>query len=80
MAEILHYQVQFQIRDISHINHRNKNELTQKLFINLNKCQYEDFQRDKIEYFPPSTAFIQELSNHFRGRSQPIFSALPLRG
>ena len=66
MAEILHYQVQFQIRDISHINHRNKNELTQKLFINLNKCQYEDFQRDKIEYFPPSTAFIQELSNHFR--------------
>ena len=65
MAEILHYQVQFQIRDISHTQN-NKNELTQKLFIDLNKCQYENFQRDKIEYFPPSTAFIQELSNHFR--------------
>ena len=65
MAEILHYQVQFQIRDISH-THSNKNELTQKLIIDLNKCQYENFQRDKIEYFPPSTAFIQELSNHFR--------------
>ena len=65
MAEVLHYQVQFQIRDISHsINHEKR--LNPNKIIELNKCPYEDFKLDKIEFFPPSTAFIQELSNHFR--------------
>ena len=65
MAEILHYQVQFQIRDISHSsNHEHK--INPKLIINLNNCQYEDFIENKIEFYPPSTAFLQELSNHFR--------------
>ena len=65
MAEVLHYQVQFQIRDISHsINHEKR--LNPKRIIELNKCPYEDFLLDKIEFFPPSTAFIEGLSNHFR--------------
>ena len=65
MAEILHYQVQFQIRDISYSNNKIK-KLNQNLIIKLNNCQYEDFLLDKIEFFPPSTTFIQEISNHFR--------------
>ena len=65
MAEILHYQLQFQIRDISYSSNEKK-QLNQKLIIQLNNVQYEDFLLDKIEFFPPSTAFIQEISNHFR--------------
>ena len=65
MAEILHYQVQFQIRDISH-HQSNKEKINQNLIIELNNRQYEDFDKNKIEFFPPSTAFIQELCNHFR--------------
>ena len=65
MAEILHYQVQFQIRDISHLNEED-NSISPNRIIELNKCQYEDFLSDKIEFYPPSTAFIQELCNHYR--------------
>lgn len=65
MAEILHYQVQFQIRDISNITHHDE-KINPNIIIDLNNCQYENFIKDKIEFFPPSTAFIQELSNHFR--------------
>ena len=65
MAEILHYQVQFQIRDISHTSDKD-NKINPKLIIHLNNCQYEDFNKDKIEFFPPSTTFIKELSNHYR--------------
>ena len=65
MAEILHYQVQFQIRDISHSANEEKT-INPNLIIQLNTQQYEDFKKEKIEFFPPSTAFIQELYYHFR--------------
>ena len=65
MAEILHYQVQFQIRDTSYLTN-NEEKINPNIIIDLNNCQYENFIKDKIEFFPPSTAFIQELSNHFR--------------
>ena len=65
MAEIFHYQVQFQIRDISH-SIEEENSINPDIIIDLNKFQYEDFLFDKIEFFPPSTAFIQELCNHYR--------------
>ena len=42
MAEILHYQLQFQIRDISYSSNEKK-QLNQKLIIQLNNVQYEDF-------------------------------------
>ena len=64
MAEILHYQVQFQIRDISYS--QNEDEKVKPDLIRLNMKQYHEFNNDKIEYFPPSTAFIQDLSNKFR--------------
>ena len=64
MAEILHYQVQFQIRDISY--HQDEDEKVKPNLIHLNVKQYHEYNIDKIEYFPPSTAFIQELSNKFR--------------
>ena len=63
MAEILHYQVHFQIRDISHFQGEQNKKLN---LIHLNTKQYHEYNLDKIEYFPPSTAFIQELSNKFR--------------
>ena len=64
MAEILHYQVHFQIRDISHF--KNEEENIKPNFIHLNTKQYHEYNKEKIEYFPPCTAFIQELSNKFR--------------
>ena len=64
MAEIFHYQVQFQIRDVSCI-HGAENKVKPSL-IHLNTKQNYEFSLDKIEYFPPSTAFIQDLSNKFR--------------
>ena len=64
MAEIFHYQVHFQIRDISHASgDENKNKPN---LIHLNTKQYHEYNLEKIEYFPPSTAFIEELSNKFR--------------
>ena len=63
MAEILHYQVQFQIRDISHYKDEDKKKPN---LIHLNLKQYYEYDIEKIEYFPPSTAFIQDLSNKFR--------------
>ena len=64
MAEIFHYQVQFQIRDVSCI-HGAENKVKPSL-IHLNTKQNYEYNLDKIEYFPPSTAFIQDLSNKFR--------------
>ena len=64
MAEILHYQVQFQIRDISYVQDAERKDKPN--LIHLNMKQYHEYNIDKIEYFPPSTAFIQELSNKFR--------------
>ena len=63
MAEIFHYQVQFRIRDISYkdTEHNKKPNL-----IELNTKQYHEYDLNKIEYFPPSTSFIGELSNKFR--------------
>ena len=63
MAEILHYQVHFQIRDISHFQDE---EYKKPNLIHLNTQQYHEYNLDKIEFFPPCTAFIQALSNKFR--------------
>ena len=63
MAEIFHYQVQFQIRDISYFKGEEKKNPN---LIQLNTKQYHEYDLEKIEYFPPSTAFIQEISNKFR--------------
>ena len=64
MAEIFHYQVQFRIRDISY--HENEEEHKKPNLIELNTKQYHEYDLNKIEYFPPSTSFIGELSNKFR--------------
>ena len=65
MAEILHYQVQFQIRDKSHSQDEEEDK-NKPNFIYLNTRQYHEVNIDEIEYFPPSKDFSQKLSNKFR--------------
>ena len=64
MAEILHYTVQFQIRDKSYARgkiHKHKIPL-----IKLNNIQYEYYDFDKIEYFPVYTSFMCSLASNIR--------------
>lgn len=64
MAEILHYKVQFQIRDKSYDKgKRDKHKIS---LIKLNNLQYEYYNFNKIEYFPAFTTFMSSLSNNFR--------------
>ena len=53
MAEILHYVTQFQIRDRSY--YKGKRGKSKKTIIDLNNEQYENYNFDKLEYFPVYT-------------------------
>ena len=64
MAEILHYNVQFQIRDKSYAE--GKKHLKKLSIIKLNNIQYENYDFDKIEYFPAYTTFMTSLANNLR--------------
>ena len=64
MAEILHYKVQFQIRDKSYSE--GQQHLKKLSIIKLNNIQYEHYDFDKIEYFPAYTTFMCSLANNFR--------------
>ena len=64
MAEILHYQVQFQIRDVPH--KQNQEKSSKPNLIRLNTKQYHDYKLEKMQFFPPSTTFYEDLSNKFR--------------
>ena len=64
MAEILHYKVQFQITDKSYVQgKKSKNKIS---VFKLNNKQYEEYDFDKIEYFPSYTTFMSSLANNFR--------------
>ena len=81
-AETFRYKVQFRIKDIPIIYDSNSKlykkrnnalinrdnfHITKFGEINeLNKTQFEMFDWDKVEYFPPFTNFIKELSAHYR--------------
>ena len=64
MAEILHYVTQFQIRDRSY--YKGKKGKSKKTIIDLNNEQYENYDFDKLEYFPVYTTFMISLKNNFR--------------
>ena len=64
MAEILHYFTQFQIRDRSY--YKGKKGKSKKTIIDLNNEQYENYDFDKLEYFPVYTTFMISLKNNFR--------------
>ena len=64
LAEILHYKVQFQIKDKSYI--QGKKHTHKKLLIKLNNIQYEYYDFDKVEYFPVYTSFQYSLANNVR--------------
>jgi hypothetical protein len=64
MAEILHYQVQFQIIDKSYFQgKRHKKRIP---LIKLNNKQYENYDFNKIEYFPPYSTFNSSLWHNYR--------------
>ena len=63
MAEILHYKVQFQIRDKSYTQGKKHKKIS---IIKLNNIQFENYDFDKIECFPVYTAFMSSLANNFR--------------
>ena len=81
-AETFRYKVQFRIKDKPIIydsnsklyKKRNGTIINQENFhitkfseINdLNKTQFENFDWNKVEFFPPFTNFIKELSAHYR--------------
>ena len=65
MAEILHYKVQFQIRDKSYSQEQQKHKKKISI-IKLNNIQYENYDFDKMEYFPAYTTFMTSLANNFR--------------
>ena len=81
-AETFRYKVQFRIKDISLIydsssntykkrdnkiiNNENFN-INKYIEINeLNKVQFENFDWNKVEYYPPYTNYIKELSANYR--------------
>ena len=67
MAEILHYVAQFKIRDKSYYeNRKRKNNISLFSLIKLNTKQYEEYDFDKIEYFPIYTIFMVPLACNFR--------------
>ena len=63
MAEILHYKVQFQIRDKSFAKGQKNKKFS---IIKLNNIQFENYDFDKIEFFPAYTNFMYSLANNFR--------------
>ena len=81
-TETFRYKVQFKIKDIpiiydseSNIYKKRDNtiinkenfDITKYSQINeLNKEDFENFNLDQVEYFPPFTNFIKELSAHYR--------------
>ena len=81
-GETFRYKVQFRIKDTAIIYDSdlkiyrkrdntlvNKDNFHIKKFseINeLNKAQFEEFKWKQVEYFPPYTNFIKELSAHYR--------------
>ena len=64
MAEVLHYIAQFQIRDKSY--YKGRKVKTKINIIRLNTKQYENYDFDKIEYFPVYTNFMRSLAINFR--------------
>ena len=81
-AETFRYQVQFRIKDIpliyDHTNNiykKRDNKIINGENFNvnkfseineLNKVQFENFNWNQVEYFPPYTNYIKELSIHYR--------------
>ena len=81
IAESFHYQVQFKILDIPIIRksdqetyNREGKKVDRKLYFHqkekflkeINKLQYEDFNINLVENYPPFTTFIRELTSKFR--------------
>ena len=81
-AETFRYKVQFRIKDIpiiydsdlklykkrdnKIINNENFHIAKFAEINKLNKAEFEDFNFKEVEYFPPYTNFIKELSAHYR--------------
>ena len=81
-AETFRYKVQFRIKDIpiiydseqkvyrkrdNSIINEEKFHISKFLEINqLNEAQFEQFNFNQVEYFPPYTNFIKELSAYYR--------------
>ena len=81
-AETFRYKVQFRIKDIpiiydseqkvyrkrdnSIINAENFHISKFSEINEINKAQFEQFNYKQVEYFPPFTNFIKELSAHYR--------------
>ena len=66
MAEILHYIAQFQIKDKSYFKGEEEIYKSVELLIKLNNKQYENFDFDKLEYFPVYAPFMFPLKDNFR--------------
>ncbi len=79
LAETFHYQVQFKICDIVIIKNKDgysdrKNQITKKNFFSektknlkeINKLQFNEYNENYIENYPPYTNFIKAISNRFR--------------
>ena len=81
IAETFHYQVQFRIMGLStyhqynpekkkmelvKVKGKSKEKLRKQEFIDINNIQYEEYDMEKIDYFPPFTSFIKALSDKFR--------------
>ena len=81
-AETFRFRVQFKIKDIpiiydsdlklykkrdNTIINKENFHVTKFYEINeINKAEFENFNWKRVEYFPPFTNFIKELSNHYR--------------
>ncbi len=79
LAETFHYQVQFKICDMVIIKNKDgysdrKNQITKKNFFSektknlkeINKLQFNEYNENYIENYPPYTNFIKAISNRFR--------------
>lgn len=81
IAEMFHYQVQFQIMDLPVITSTDKvcatrdgktidfkqfNLIKKKLLSAKNKEQPQDYNFNHVENFPPFTTFIKAIANKFR--------------
>ena len=79
LAETFHYQVQFKICDIVIIKNKDgysdrKKQITKKNFFSkksenlkiINSKQFNEYNENYIENYPPYTNFIKAISNRFR--------------
>ena len=79
LAETFHYQVQFKICDMVIIKNKDgysdrKNQITKKNFFSeksknlkeINRLQFNEYNENYIENYPPYTNFIKAISNRFR--------------